>query len=81
VRRDPEISRAQQLPDDRDRRHAGRGDHGVRAAFGVGDGFGEMVARGVAAARVVVAAAGARRVEDEVGGQVERRYDRPMLTI
>jgi hypothetical protein len=60
----------------RDRRHAGGGHHAARAAFQRGERIGEQVARGIAAAGVVVAALLVEAGEAEVRREHQWRRHR-----
>ena len=51
---DQDIAGPQQMTNERERRHAGRGDHGAGAAFELGQGIRQRVSRGVAGTGVVV---------------------------
>ena len=76
VRGDQHVARLQvRVEHERDRRHARGRDHGTRAAFEFGERVGEQVARGIAAARVVVAAFVVEAGEAEVRREHQRRHD------
>ena len=70
-----------ELQHERHRRHAGARDDARRAALELGERVGELRARRVAAARVVVLALPVEALEREVRREVERRHDGAVLRV
>jgi hypothetical protein len=75
VRHDDARTCRHQIPGDRDRGHAARGDHCTSALLELGQGAAQQIARRIAGARVVVSALLAEGAERKCRSEMQRRYD------